>query len=193
MRIRNLLMLGWLMGVLGIGSVAVATSPVPMSRYAYDYSFEGIDGSPMPLLPYKGKVMLVVNTASECGFTKQYAGLEALWQEYKDRGLVVIGVPSNDFGGQEPGSNAEIKTFCESRYRITFPMAGKTVVKGDNAHPFYRYAAMALQGKGTPQWNFHKYLIGRDGVIVDYYSSVTTPDSAKLKKAIEAALAATPE
>lgn len=180
----GVLMLGWAIG----GVVQKAGAEEAAGHTAFDFQFEAIDGSPMPLSAYAGKVLLVVNTASECGFTKQYAGLEQLWQAYKDKGLVVIGVPSNDFGGQEPGSNAEIQTFCESRFRVTFPMAGKTVVKGDSAHPFYAWAKAAMKGSGTPSWNFHKYLIGRDGHVIDYYSSMTSPDASSLRKAIDAAL-----
>jgi glutathione peroxidase len=182
--IMGFLMLGWVLGA----TQASADAAEAMKRTAFDFSFEAIDGSPMPLKAYAGKVLLVVNTASDCGFTGQYEGLEALWQAYKDKGLVVIGVPSNDFGGQEPGSNAEIKQFCESRYRVTFPMAGKTVVKGKDAHPFYGWAEAALDGDGTPSWNFHKYLIGRDGKVKDYFSSMTGPSASSLKKAVEAAL-----
>lgn len=181
------------LGVIMLGLVLGATqaqaeATEAAKRSAYDFAFEAIDGSPMPLSDYRGKVLLVVNTASECGFTGQYEGLEALWNSYKDKGLVVIGVPSNDFGGQEPGSNEAIKEFCESRYRITFPMAGKTTVKGKNAHPFYGWAAAALGGDGTPSWNFHKYLIGRDGKVKDYFSSMTRPSASSLKTAIEVQL-----
>lgn len=159
-----------------------------LSTNAYDFSFSGIDDLPVPLAQYKGKVLLVVNTASECGFTPQYEGLEALWQRYKDKGLVIIGVPSNDFGGQEPGNNAEIKQFCASKYAITFPLMGKVHVKGKDAHPFYKWAAEVKQGGGAPSWNFHKYLIGANGQMLDYFSSITGPSSDALKNAIEKAL-----
>lgn len=175
-------MLRKLLSVLFIG---FASSAYAADKTAYDFSFEAIDGSPMPLSAYKGKVLLVVNTASECGFTPQYAGLEKLYSAYKDQGLVILGVPSNDFGGQEPGSNDEIKEFCESRFRITFPLTGKTVVKGDDAHAFYQWVSAQT---ASPKWNFYKYLIARDGTLIESYSSATTPDSDTLKEAIEAAL-----
>lgn len=180
----GVLMIGWALGGISVQ----ANSGTAAMKTAYDFSFEGIDGVAAPLSAYKGKVLLVVNTASECGFTPQYEGLEKLYNTYKDRGLVVVGVPSNDFGGQEPGNNAQIKQFCESRYRITFPMMGKAVVKGKDAYPFYAWAKESLDGSGTPSWNFHKYLIGRDGKIVEYYSSITGPASSSLAKAIEGQL-----
>ena len=175
---------GMTMGLLGM--IFGAAAQADDTRTAYDFSFTSITGEAMPLSAYKDKVLLVVNTASECGFTPQYEGLEKLWQAHKDEGLVIIGVPANNFGGQEPGSNEEIKQFCESRYRITFPMTAKTDVTGDAAHPFYQWIATRLDSK--PRWNFHKYLIARDGQPVDYYSSLTKPDSSKLEKAIEAEL-----
>lgn len=177
-----------LLGLLCLGCVASAAHAD--GKTAYDFSLEAIDGSPMPLTHYQGKVLLVVNTASECGFTPQYEGLETLYETYKDQGFVIIGVPSNEFGGQEPGSNDDIKTFCESRYHITFPMAGKTVATGDEAHPFYRWVKSELGMLSAPKWNFHKYLIGRHGEALDYFHSTTKPDSNALKNAIEAALAA---
>jgi len=177
--------------VLGlfVGAQAAQAQPADQ-RVAFDFSFEAIDGAPMQLAPYRGKVLLVVNTASRCGFTPQYEGLEALWQRYKDRGLVVIGVPSNDFGGQEPGSNQEIAEFCDTHYRITFPLTAKTVVKGEDAHPFYRWAAAQEQGS-RPKWNFHKYVIGRDGRLIESFTSLTGPDSEALKKTIDAAISVT--
>jgi glutathione peroxidase len=184
-RWMGVIMLGW---AFASGASADGALSDSGKHTAWDYSFHAIDDSPLPLSAYKGKAVLVVNTASECGFTPQYEGLQQLWETYRERGLVVIGVPSNDFGGQEPASNAEIKTFCDSKYHITFPMAAKEVVKGDTAHPFYLWAKKELKGKGTPSWNFHKYLIGRDGRIIDYYSSITTPMSGTLTSAVEAAL-----
>jgi glutathione peroxidase len=178
-------MLGW---AFAGGVIAKEATNDISTHTAFDYNLRAIDDSPMPLSAYKSKVLLVVNTASECGFTPQYEGLQQLWETYKSQGLVVIGVPSNDFGGQEPASNTDIKIFCDSKYHITFPMAAKEVIKGDGAHPFYLWAKNELNGKGTPSWNFHKYLIGRDGRIIDYYSSITTPMSGTLTKAVEAAL-----
>ena len=155
---------------------------------AHDFRFTAIEGGDLPLARFKGKAVLVVNTASQCGFTPQYEGLEALWKEYKDRGLVVLGVPSNDFGGQEPGSSAEIKKFCEVNYSIDFPMTEKVAVKGAEAHPFYKWAADELGALAAPKWNFHKYLVAPDGRLVDWFSTPTGPDSDRLKKAVEAAL-----
>lgn len=160
---------------------------------AYDFSFTTLMGeAPMPLSAYKGKVLLVVNTASHCGFTRQYDGLQKLYDTYKDRGLVVIGVPSNDFGEQEPGSSEEIAQFCKKNYGVTFPMASKQAVSGEDAHPFYRWARK-VGGFGTaPKWNFHKYLVGRDGSLLDHFNSTTSPESGSLKEAIEAALSGKP-
>lgn len=145
------------------------------------------DGSPMPLCQYAGKVILVVNTASKCAFTSQYEGLEKLYAELKDRGLVVLGFPSNDFGEQEPGSNQQIADFCRMTYGVQFPMAAKTVVKGPQANAFYRQ--LAERSDSTPKWNFHKYLINRDGSEVVAYTSLTAPDSRSLRKQIEQFLA----
>ncbi len=145
------------------------------------------DGSPMPLCQYAGKVILVVNTASKCAFTSQYEGLEKLYAELKDRGLVVLGFPSNDFGEQEPGSNQQIADFCRMTYGVQFPMAAKTVVKGPQANAFYRQ--LAERSDSTPKWNFHKYLINRDGSEVVAYTSLTAPDSRSLRKQVEQFLA----
>jgi glutathione peroxidase len=157
---------------------------------AYDYGFTTLIGNkPLPLAQYKGKVLLVVNTASECGFTPQYKGLEALYEKYSARGLVVIGVPSNDFGSQEPGSSEKIANFCQVNYGVSFPMAAKVHVKGDEAHPFYQWAREQFGILGAPKWNFHKYLVDGNGQLVDYFHSTTEPESPKVVKAIEAALA----
>lgn len=156
-----------------------------MAATAYDFTFQGIDGQPLPLSQFAGKTVLVVNTASQCGFTPQYKGLEALWEKYRARGLVVLGVPSDDFGGQEPGSAATIKDFCEVNYKIDFPLADKTVVSGDKAHPFYRWAGDELGMLAKPRWNFHKYLIGPDGKLVSWFSTMTDPESDKVRAAIE--------
>jgi glutathione peroxidase len=156
---------------------------------AYDFTLTGIDGKPLPLSQFKGKPVLVVNTASECGYTPQYEELEALWQAYKGKGLVVLGVPSNDFGGQEPGTASEIATFCKINYGVTFPLADKTVVKGDKADPFYKWAGEKAGMIGRPKWNFHKYLIGADGRFIDWFSTPTKPMGPKIKAAVEKALA----
>lgn len=148
-----------------------------------------IDGGKHAAELFKGRVVLVVNTASRCGFTPQYAGLQALWLRYRDQGLVVLGVPSNDFAGQEPGSNAQVQDFCQVNYGVDFPLLEKQVVTGARAHPLYRWAAARTGAAGLPRWNFHKLLIGRDGRLIDWFSSVTAPDAAKLVAAVEAALA----
>jgi glutathione peroxidase len=139
------------------------------------------------LCRYQGKVLLVVNTASQCGYTPQYEGLEALHRRYKDKGLVVLGFPSNDFGGQEPGSNKEIAKFCELNYGVTFPMFSKTTVAKGAVNPFYERLASASKSK--PRWNFHKYLVDRRGEKVLAYESAVTPDDPKLVRAIEHLLA----
>ena len=156
---------------------------------AYDFSFRTIDGAPMPLADYRGKVLLVVNTASYCGLTPQYEGLEALYRRFRDQGLVVIGVPANDFGKQEPGTAQEIKSFCTTRFAVDFPLASKEQVIGGEAHPFYKWAVAELGEDAAPKWNFHKYLIGKDGSIAGVFGSRTVPDAPDLVQAVEAALA----
>ncbi len=154
------------------------------------FTFEGIDGKPLALADFAGKVLLVVNTASLCGFTRQYEGLQKLHERYADKGFAVIGVPSNDFGGQEPKAESDIKSFCETTFGVTFPLAAKTVVVGPKAHGFYAWAVAQLGAKAAPRWNFHKYLVGRDGRLVASFGTSVEPDAADLVKAIEAALAA---
>lgn len=159
---------------------------------AHGFDFTAIDGRPMPLSDYAGRPLLVVNTASFCGFTHQYEGLQTVWQAYRDRGLVVIGVPSNDFGNQEPGSEAEIKAFCEGTYSVDFPMTDKQVVVGGAAHPLYRWV-VDLAGEGAaPRWNFHKYLFDRSGTLVEVWPASVRPDSPQVTEAIETVLAAAP-
>ena len=148
----------------------------------------GIDGRQIDPASLRGNVVLVVNTASACGFTGQYAGLQELSDRFKDRGLVVLGIPSNDFGGQDPKPNADIQNFCQVRYGVTFPLLAKQVVSGDEAHPLYRWARAASGPGGSPAWNFHKYLIGRDGRLIAWYPSMVGPTSSRLITAIEAAL-----
>ncbi|WP_028465358.1 glutathione peroxidase [Nisaea denitrificans] len=155
---------------------------------AHDFSFVSIEGDPLSMKEYAGKAVLVVNTASLCGFTKQYDGLQALWERYRERGLVVLGVPSNDFGAQEPGTADEIKDFCAVNFAVDFPMTEKQTVSGEQAHPFYRWAAKELGPLSKPRWNFYKILIGPDGKAIDWFASTTAPSAAKLIKAVEAAL-----
>ncbi len=139
--------------------------------------------------PYKGKVMLIVNVASKCGYTKQYEGLEALHKKYSDQGLVVVGFPSNDFKGQEPGTDAEIAEFCTATYGVTFPIFGKIVVKGEGQAPLYKYLTEGDHpGKSEVGWNFNKYLVGRDGKVIAHYESKVAPESPELDEAIQAEL-----
>jgi len=156
---------------------------------AYAFSFPGLAGADIRLADFTGRPMLIVNTASLCGYTPQYAGLQELWQEFRDRGLGIIGVPSNDFGGQEPGGAKEIAQTAQQHYGVTFPIAGKAIVKGPNAHPFYRWAA-EVRPKEVPRWNFHKYLIGREGYISDVFAESVEPTDTRIKTAIARALAA---
>lgn len=156
---------------------------------AFDFSFDSIDGQPLPMAGFRGKAVLVVNTASQCGFTPQYTGLQALWAKYRDKGLVVLGVPSNDFGGQEPGKEEDIKKFCEVNFDVDFPLTTKQTVVGGKAHPFYKWVASQLGEGAAPRWNFHKYLIGPQGNLVGAYPSQVRPDSPQLVKEIEEALA----
>ena len=151
----------------------------------FDLSIKNINGEDINLSQYKDKVVLLVNVASKCGFTKQYAGLQELWETYKKKGLIVLGVPSNQFGGQEPGTNSEIKDFCEINFNITFPLTDKVHVKGNEAHPIYIWAR-ENHGKSTvPKWNFHKILINKEGKVHDTFSSFTEPNSKKLINEIE--------
>jgi glutathione peroxidase len=152
----------------------------------YDLTAETIDHSKQPLSAYRGKVLLVVNTASECGATPQYAGLEALWRAYQGRGFAVLGFPSNDFGGQEPGTEAEIKTFCDANYKVTFPLYAKVATKGAAQSPVYKFLTA---GHGEPKWNFHKYLVGKDGQVIRAFPTGVEPGDPALRSAIEAALA----
>ncbi len=179
--------------LLGLAAMAGAGAPAgaegQSAKTAWDFAFTSIDGKPMPLADFKGRVLLVVNTASFCGFTKQYEALQALNAKYEAQGFNVIGVPSNDFGGQEPKAAGEIKEFCEGMFGVTFPLTDKNVVSGDGAHPFYAWAREELGWINAPKWNFHKYLVGRDGKLVTSFFSSTTPDAERLIKAVEAELA----
>jgi glutathione peroxidase len=155
---------------------------------AYDFSFKSIDGQSLPMSSFKGKAVLVVNVASQCGLTPQYSGLEELWKAKKDKGLIVLGVPANDFGAQEPGTENEIKTFCETRFNVDFPMTAKEHVIGGEAHPLYKWIAGELGEGAAPKWNFHKYLIGKDGAIAGTFGSRTEPMAPEIVDAIDAAL-----
>jgi len=166
-----------------------ARADAAMSRItAYAFSFPALGGGDIRLAEYAGRPLLVVNTASLCGFTPQFAGLQELWGQFQGRGLVIIGVPSNDFGGQEPGGATEIANTAQHQYGVTFPIAAKAVVKGPNAHPFYKWAAEA-RPKEVPRWNFHKYLIGRDGYIAEVFPESVEPSDTRVKTALARALA----
>lgn len=178
-----LLIVVWTCGFLSKSEEALGRA-----MNAYQFSFKSIEGEPMPLSNFKGKVILVVNTASQCGFTRQYSGLVELWKKYRNEGLVVLAVPSNDFGGQEPGTSNEIKTFCEVTFGVDFPITEKVSVSGSDPHPFYQWAKAELGARAKPRWNFHKYVVGRDGELVDWFSSITSPKSSRLTKSIERAL-----
>lgn len=161
-----------------------------MSQQLYDFQARSIDGTTRSLADLRGHVVLIVNTASQCGFTPQFAGLESLWQKYKDRGLAVIGFPSNEFGHQDPGSNEEILQFCQAHYGVSFPMMAKIEVNGANAHPLYRWLkeqAPGLLGTEGIKWNFTKFLVGRDGRVLSRYAPTDKPES--LERDIEKALA----
>ena len=155
---------------------------------AYDYDFTAIDGSALPMTTFRDKVVLVVNVASACGLTPQYDGLEQLYRDYRDQGLVVLGVPCNQFAGQEPGSEADIQDFCRTNFGVDFPMTSKVDVKGDGAHPFYKWAVEQVGEPAEPVWNFHKLLVGKDGSLINVFGPRTAPDDAELKAAIEEAL-----
>ena len=158
------------------------------AKYAkifFDHTIKNINNEIINLDQYKGKTILLVNVASKCGFTKQYTGLQELYEKYKDKDFYVIGVPSNQFGGQEPGSNAEIKNFCETNFNITFPLTDKVDVKGDNAHEIYKWAKKNYGNSAVPKWNFHKILINKDGKIHETFGSFTDPLSKKIITNIE--------
>ena len=154
-------------------------------KLAYDFAFKDLDGSFLNLADFKDKVIIVVNVASQCGFTSQYEDMQKMWKNYQAKGVIMLGIPSNDFGQQEPGTNNEIKNFCEAKFGITFPMTEKISVKGDQAHPFYIWAKENHGKSAIPKWNFHKIIIDKTGKIVETFSSTTNPSSKKFKKTIE--------
>ena len=153
-----------------------------------DFSFTDIDGRRLELGDYRGRAVLVVNTASECGYTPQYAELQELWQRYRDQGLVVLGVPSNDFGAQEPGTEDEIRSFCTTRYGVDFPLTAKQSVIGTEAHSFYRWVAQELGEDAAPKWNFHKYLLDTNGDLAGLWPSAVSPLDPALVEAVQDAL-----
>jgi glutathione peroxidase len=174
-----------------LAALLTMTTIATSAQSLYDIKLKDIDGKDTTLAAYKGKPVLIVNVASKCGYTKQYAGLETIHQKYKAQGFAVLGFPCNQFGGQEPGTNEEIKEFCSSKFNVTFPLFDKIDVNGANRHPLYA----ALAGSTSPfpgdiKWNFNKFLVGKDGKILNRFDSKVTPESEELTKAIETALAA---
>jgi glutathione peroxidase len=166
--------------------LAMLTSSAFAASNVHEFTLPSIDGAAAPLAAYKGKIVLIVNVASKCGYTPQYAGLEKLYETYKDKGFVILGFPANNFGAQEPGTNEEIKTFCSRNYNVTFPMYSKISVKGDDEAPLYQFLTSSTGG--DIKWNFTKFLIDRDGKIVSRFESKVTPDSSELVGAVEKAL-----
>ena len=166
--------------IFGLFSNAAAN----YDKLVYNFSFKEINGENINFKDYKDKVILVVNVASRCGFTSQYEDLQRLWTDYQDQNLIIVGVPTNDFK-QEPGSNKDIKDFCETTFGINFLITEKNNVRGDNAHPFYKWAKINYGNKAVPKWNFHKIIIGKDGKIADTFSSITRPSSSKFIRSIE--------
>ena len=173
--------------ILASGAYDMSIKETNNDDSAHQFDFISIDGEPVSLSDFSGKAVLIVNTASRCGFTSQYSGLQSLWEKYRDQGLVVLGVPSNDFMGQEPGTETEIKAFCTVKFDVDFPMTSKVHVKGKEAHPFY---AWVKKKSGAPRWNFHKYLLNREGEFVVAYSSITDPLAKKVIEAVESTLGA---
>jgi glutathione peroxidase len=166
--------------VFGLSTAMFAASSI------HEFTLKSIEGKPVPLLQYQGKVVLLVNVASKCGYTPQYAGLQSLYEKYRDRGFVVVGVPANNFGGQEPGTNEEIKTFCTRTYNVTFPMMSKVSVKGEDKTPLYGF--LTDTAGGEIKWNFTKFLAGKDGKVISRFESKVKPESQELAAAIEEAL-----
>ncbi len=171
--------------LLVIMSIYMPSASANYDKLAYDFSFNNLDGSELKLSDFKNNVIVAVNVASQCGFTKQYEDMQKVWEKYQKEGLVILGIPSNDFGNQEPGDNKQIKNFCESKFGITFPMTEKVNVKGVNAHPFYIWAKNNFGKSAIPKWNFYKIVINKEGKISTTFSSITNPTSKKFIKTIE--------
>jgi glutathione peroxidase len=168
--------------------MSVSTTAWADKSPLYQIQVESIDGTPYSLSKYQGKVLLIVNTASRCGFTSQYEGLEKLHEKYKDKGLVILGIPCNQFLGQEPGTEKEIKNFCTRKFNVQFPMLKKADVKGDKQHPLYKFLLNESQDHSSVHWNFEKFLISKDGHVLKRFYSRTKPEDAELTSAIESAL-----
>ena len=169
------------------GALLIMAGSLFAASGIYNFTLNSIDGKPAPLADYKGKVILVVNVASQCGYTPQYSALESIYEKYKDQGFVILGFPANNFGAQEPGTNEEIKTFCSRKYNVSFPMYAKISVKGSDIAPLYDYLTKSTGG--DIKWNFTKFLIGKDGAIVARFESKVKPDDPEVTAAIEKALA----
>ena len=167
--------------------VLIMSSVQASEKVFHDFTIESISGETINLSDYKSKVVLLVNTASKCGFTPQYSGLQKIYEKYKDDGFVVLGVPTNDFN-QELSKDSDVKEFCEIRFGVEFPMSSIQLIRGENAHPIYKWIKSNVSVIGQPRWNFHKYLIGKDGNIINWFSSMTSPTSEGLLNQIETAL-----
>jgi glutathione peroxidase len=172
---------------LALGLVIMTAASLFAASSLYNFTLPSIDGKPMPLADFKGKVVLMVNVASQCGYTPQYKGLEALYEKYKDQGFVILGFPANNFGAQEPGTNEEIKTFCTRKYSVTFPMYSKVSVKGEDQTPIYQYLTKEADPShtGDIKWNFTKFLVDRNGKVVQRFEPAVTPDDPQVVSAIE--------
>lgn len=173
--------------LVALGLVLIMAGSAFAASNIYDFTLPSIDGKPMPLADFKGKVVLLVNVASRCGYTPQYAALESLYEKYKDQGFVIVGFPANNFMGQEPGTNEEIKTFCSRKYNVTFPLYSKVSVKGDDQTPLYQYLTKQIDPSvaGEIKWNFTKFLVDRNGHVVQRFEPAVTPDSKEVVSAVE--------
>lgn len=181
------------LGLVTIGFLFCAAGLFAGDKTVFDFTLNSIDGQATPLSGYKGKVVMLVNVASRCGFTPQYAALESVYEKYKDRGFVIIGIPANNFGAQEPGSNQEIKTFCQTKYNVRFPMMAKVSVKGEDKTPLYQFLTDRTANpktSGEIEWNFTKFLVGPNGEVIQRFESKVAPDSPEVTGTIEKALAA---
>jgi glutathione peroxidase len=174
-------------GILAFGALLIMPTSLFAGSGVYNFTLNSIDGKPAPLAEYKGKVVLLVNVASQCGYTPQYSALEAIYEKYKDQGFVILGFPANNFGAQEPGTNEEIKTFCTRKYSVTFPMYSKISVKGADQAPLYTYLTKETGTgiAGDIKWNFTKFLVDRDGKVIQRFEPAVTPDSKEVTAAIE--------